>query len=346
MILGVVLHSASVFKPDQSWVIYSNNTDQSVGYLVNFITTFRMPAFFVVSGYFCYLTLNKYKVRKFLSVRLKRIVVPLAFTLLTLNLLQSVFLEMTGWRPPFEDYLHKGGYLAHLWFLVNLVVYFIAASVMAMVLSPVSHLVRNFTAKIFDNIPIVIIIFGMPLISIMIMGLAKTGFPLYTNVMGFFNIQSILIYAPFFVFGLAIAIHKDTLRQFSTINPLICIAIIVASVFLASLVKGTDSLVSEIITIYLNVLTEWASILVCFFVFYRLFNKESQIGRLLSESSYSIYLLHHVLVIVLGALLIHLDVSAILGTIILILIVTAITFVLHTSIISKNKVLLFLFNGK
>jgi len=346
MILGVVLHSASVFKPDQSWVIYSNHTDQSMGYLVNFITTFRMPAFFVVSGYFCYLTLSKYKVKKFLSVRLKRIIVPLVFTLLTLNLLQSVFLEVTGWRPPLADYIQKGGYLAHLWFLVNLVVYFIVASVMAIILRPVANTVKNLTARLFDNIPIVLIIFGMPLFSIIIMGSAKTGFPLYTDVLGFFNIQSILIHAPFFAFGIAIALHKDTLRQFSTINPLICIAIIVASVFLTRLVSGPGSIMLEVASIYLDGLTQWASILICFYVFYTLFNKESQIGRLLSESSYSIYLLHHILVIVLGALLIHLDISAILGTIILILMVTAITFVIHTSVISKNKLLLFLFNGK
>ena len=79
MMLGVVLHSAQVFNPEQSWVIYSNNTDSIMTYIVNIIAIFRMPAFFVVSGYFCFLTLKKYQVRKFLNVRLKRLVIPFFF---------------------------------------------------------------------------------------------------------------------------------------------------------------------------------------------------------------------------------------------------------------------------
>ena len=346
MILGVVLHSASVFDPRKAWVIYSNNSNQGMEYLVNTITLFRMPAFFVVSGYFCYLTLSKYKVKKFLNVRLQRIVVPLVFTVLTLNLLQLVFLDLIGWSPSVLEYIKNGGYLAHLWFLVNLLVYFIAASLFALLPAPVLNAGKNIIGKTFNQIPLIVIVFAMPVISIMIMGLAKTGFPLYYNAMGFFNVLSLLTYAPFFVVGITLAIHKDTLQKFSTINPLMCIAIIIFSVIVLSLVKSTGNLFSEIAIKYFKVLAEWTAVLLCFFVFYRFFNKRSKISRLLSESSYSIYLLHHIFVVMMAALLIWLNVEAIPGTVVSILLVTTITLLLHTQVISKNRYLLFLFNGK
>ena len=164
-----------------------------------------MPAFFVVSGYFCYLTLKKYKVRKFLNVRLQRIVVPLVFTVLTLNLLQLIFLDMIGWSPSVIEYIRSGGYLAHLWFLVNLLVYFIAASLIALLPGSLLKAGKNIVGKIFDQFSLILIVFAMPVFSIMIMGLAKTGFPLYYNPMGFFDVLSILTYTPFFVFGVAVA---------------------------------------------------------------------------------------------------------------------------------------------
>lgn len=74
MMIGVVLHSAQVFNPMQSWIIY--NTNNLMIYIDSIVSTFRMPAFFVVSGYFCFLTLKKYKARKFLALRLKRLCIP------------------------------------------------------------------------------------------------------------------------------------------------------------------------------------------------------------------------------------------------------------------------------
>ena len=117
MILGVVLHSAQIFNPSQSWVLYSENNNPFFYFLVNTISTFRMPAFFIVSGYFCFLTLKKYKVRRFLTLRLKRIIVPFAFTAIILNTLQSLLLEWSGWQQfEYPDYLLKGEFVSHYGF--------------------------------------------------------------------------------------------------------------------------------------------------------------------------------------------------------------------------------------
>lgn len=347
MMLGVVLHSAQVFNPEQSWLIYSNNTDYIMTYIVSIITTFRMPAFFVVSGYFCFLTLKKYQVRKFLTVRLKRLVIPFFFTALIINSFQAAFLNWAGWHPfEFSEYIIRGGYVSHLWFLTNLFVYFLAAGSVVAFFKPAAKLGMNLARQTFNKIPILLIVIAMPLFSIVILTLNKVGFPLYSSFFGVFNTSSILLYSPFFIFGTALATHKDFLHRFCTINPIVCLVILFASVLVANLVIDADGLLFIVIKEYFNTLSKWLSVLVCFFIFYRFCNKQSKSIRMLSDSAYTVYLFHHYFVIVLGTFLINLDFSANFSWIILIALITILTIVIHNYLISKNKVLLFMFNGK
>ena len=192
----------------------------------------------------------------------------------------------------------------------------------------------------------IIFIFLLPLLSIFITGLLAVGFPLYANYGGFFSVFIIMSFTPFFVFGVAIAIHKDTLQKFSSINPFISLAIAIVAGIAVKMLQNTQGMMTDIGTLYLTALSQWASVLVCFYVFFQFFNKQSKTSRLLSESSYSVYLLHHVFVIMLAALFIRLGVPAVPGTLMLIIIVAAITLLIHTRVIAKNKPLLYLFNGK
>lgn len=115
MMLGVVLHSSQVFNVEQSWVIYSDNTATFAEYLVEFIAAFRMPAFFVVAGYFCVLSIKKYAPGTFIKFRLTRIVIPLIITAITLNSLQVIILTYAGWHQfDLGKYLLEGGWVSHL----------------------------------------------------------------------------------------------------------------------------------------------------------------------------------------------------------------------------------------
>ena len=59
MMLGVVIHSFQVYNPRQSWVIYSNDSTVVAYWVVKVLITFRMPAFFMISGFFALITINK-----------------------------------------------------------------------------------------------------------------------------------------------------------------------------------------------------------------------------------------------------------------------------------------------
>lgn len=347
MMLGVVLHSAQIFNPEQSWVVYSNKTDPIMTYIVNIIGTFRMPAFFVVSGYFCFLTLKKYQVRKFLTVRLTRLIIPFFFTALLINSLQATFLNWTGWRPfEFSEYLMNGGYVSHLWFLINLTVYFLVAGLVVVFFKPGAKLGISLARQTFNKVPILLIVILMPLFSLVILSLNKVGFPLYSSFFGIINIFSILLYSPFFIFGVALATQKDFLRRFCSINPIVSLFFLIISLIVVNFFTDADGKILMHMKEYFTTLSKWFSVLVCFFIFYRFFNRQSKPMRMLSDSAYTVYLFHHIFVIALGVFLMYLDFSAIFICVVLITLVNILTLVIHNYIISNNKALLFMFNGK
>lgn len=350
MILGVVLHSSQVFNPSQSWVLYSENNNPFFYYLVNTISTFRMPAFFIVSGYFCFLTLKKYKVRRFLTLRLKRIIIPFIFTAIILNTLQSLLLEWSEWQQfEYPDYLLKGEFVSHLWFLTNLIVYFIVACFLSVFFSSLMRLVGNLSVRTIKAFPIIVVVSVMPLFSILILSLNKIGFPLYSSFLSIFNTFSILQYSPFFIFGAVMGVRVGLLERLSEVNPLICLIVIGLSFLLIDYIESLDGIkgwVSIFSVQYLDILVTWFSVLICFFVFYRYFNKPSKIMLYLSDASYTVYLFHHIFVVLLGLVFIYLGMPAYVGAFILISLVTAITLYIHSHIILKYKLFLFMFNGK
>lgn len=78
MLLGIVLHGALSFLPLPIWPAQDLNQNDTVyGFLLHAIHGFRMPAFFLVSGYFTMLLWRKRGGRGLLAHRVKRILLPL-----------------------------------------------------------------------------------------------------------------------------------------------------------------------------------------------------------------------------------------------------------------------------
>ena len=96
MMFGIVLHSSQIFNPAQTWVIGSEQTFPLAGWLVDAIGIFRMPAFFIVAGFFCLLSMQKYTPRDFATMRVERLAVPLVVCALLLNSLQAAILSSYG----------------------------------------------------------------------------------------------------------------------------------------------------------------------------------------------------------------------------------------------------------
>jgi glucan biosynthesis protein C len=351
MMLGVIIHSSQVFNPRDVWLISSvNNTIYST-YIIDFIHAFRMQTFFVVSGYFCLLTLNKYKTKKFLRIRLKRILIPFIMTILTINTLQIILLDYTGWYDfNIKHYITEGIYISHLWFLTNIIIYFLFTAIVYKLFN--KYLKKNWhiIEKCLHKLPLFTILFILPIFSIFILSLNKIGFPLYSNLLGAINFFSLMFYAPFFIFGIALATNKVILTAFCNINPWLSTIVIVICTFILNHIVVVDFTffgknMDSLMTSYLEGLKTWFAVAICFYMFYNFLNKASEKMKFLSQASYTVYLFHHLLVITFGIIFIKLDVSAAIGIPLLIFLVLLLSLLIHNLIIGKSSLASLLFNG-
>jgi glucan biosynthesis protein C len=70
MLLGVVLHAVNPYALDGDWLVVDSQRSAVLGWLGAAIHVFRMPAFFVVAGYFAMLMLRRYPAPGFLRLSL------------------------------------------------------------------------------------------------------------------------------------------------------------------------------------------------------------------------------------------------------------------------------------
>ena len=347
MMLGVVLHSAQVYNPLKQWLIYSDNTATIMMHIASFIHIFRMPAFFVVSGFFCHFTLQRYDIKKFLNVRIQRLIIPFLATAFTLNSIQVFILFHTGWRNfDILRYVTNGGYTSHLWFLVILTIYFLAAAFGAAFLKKYIIFFNDRIAGFFLFLPCVAVFALLPFISISILALGKVGLPLYTSVFGVINVFNLFNYLPYFFLGMLLSYKHELISRLHS-GKTICILLF--SVFAATVlfrVISIEGLALSIFEAWYSHFCSWTGVAVCFYLFHKFLNKASNTTLFLSDASYTVYLFHHLLVVIFGLLCIHFGVSAFVGVPAMIIVIFALTLLIHKYVILRFPLMRYLFNGK
>ena len=347
MMLGVVLHSAQVYNPLGEWLIYSDNPASIMTYVVSFIHTFRMPAFFVVSGFFCHFTLRRYDIKKFLNTRIRRLLVPFLATAFTLNSIQAFVLNHTGWRDfDFLPYIAGGGYVSHLWFLVNLIIYFLATAFVAAFFKKSVTFLSDLTARVFLFLPHVAVLMLLPFISVGILALGKIGLPLYIKIFGVVDVFRLCQYLPYFLFGMMLSYKPELLsrlRSGKTTSILLC-AVFTATVLFR--VLPFDGLALNAAETWFAHFCSWTGVAVCFYLFHKFMNKASNTTLFLSDASYTVYLFHHLLVVLFGLFCIRFGVSAFVGFPAMIVVIFALTLLFHKYVILRFPSMRYLFNGK
>jgi len=86
MLLGIMLHGIMSFIPGIGviWAVEDSQASPWYGVLLSFIHGWRMPLFFLVSGFFTAMLWRKRGLRELLSHRFKRIFIPMLLGLLTI----------------------------------------------------------------------------------------------------------------------------------------------------------------------------------------------------------------------------------------------------------------------
>jgi len=343
IILVVLLHVSQIYNPNHTWNIYFEDGSILVSYMVDFLGLLCMPTFFMIAGYFSVVSFKHSHKKNFLIKRIRRLLLPLMTIALTLNLLQAYILVGTGWKDySISTYISEGIWISHLWFLINLIVYTIISYIFIRYFKAQTKKILLFIIDKMNNISIYVVLFILPIISIALLA----SFKLIPGYIYGINIYAILSYTPFYLFGILLMLNKTLLNKFSHISIFVSLTIVVVAFIIFTTIKGIEAKEYKIVYFYFKGLATWFTASLAFTLFKKYLNRKSEVIFKISDASYTIYLVHHVLVIILGIVFINLELNFIIGLPTLFTTVVLFSYFFHRKIVLKIGFLQLLLNGQ
>jgi len=328
--LGIVLHAA--------WLCQ----DQSAGFRVvhDFIHGFRMPGFFLIGGFVCAMMLSKYSAEEFLLKRLQRLAIPFV-SCVALNFLINApnldtwgnySLELSG------GYWATGRWLEHLWFLATFIVY-------VALLFVVQKLWPSFDSKVRRIKPRFGLFLAVLALLYFASGHVERAFPPVPWAKLWFVIDQIqfLKYCTFFAAGYFVFHHQELLEQLSQ---RVLFNVVSASVFwlagpLVSQWPGGRYLVQSWETIYaLNICG------LLFWVAKRFFDNGNPMIRSISDASYTMYLVHWPIMILLNRILETAEFPVGLLFTMFVVLTAVLSYACHVHIVNRWELMRLLINGQ
>lgn len=353
MSLGVVLHAAAIYDPLLHWKI-TDSHGTVLFYAVRYgVHVFRMPAFFMLAGFFCLLVLGKYRER-FLGIRLTRLLVPLGCTALLLNTLQAwllyryhgapgsfaAFYAPHGWREMLVD----GRWISHLWFLIDLVIYTVLAYAAWRLLQPAAGAFERQVQRIEPLLAHPLALLLLPAVAVVGQGMAYKVMDVVH--LGFIDMADLMHYALFFALGMAMFHSAAVLERFTTATAWTVGTAVLALAALPAVALLPAGTAHELAEYYIGTVCSLSVCVLVFHAFKRFASRPNKVFAYLSEASYTVYLFHHLTVIVLGIVLMHVPISVYLKFAIVVLSTMAILLAIHEGVVLRFKLLRFMFNGK
>lgn len=122
MVLGVALHTADVFVSSGDWLVADSHRSQFFDFLVALIHCFRVPGFFLLSGLLFAGSLGRHAAPDLLARQLLRLGLPLLTCALVINGAQQLLLSAYRGTDPWTDFFSASAPMFHLWFLRDLLV--------------------------------------------------------------------------------------------------------------------------------------------------------------------------------------------------------------------------------
>ena len=298
MLLGIYLHVVVGYSGDGHWPYIDKNPTSVLSWSLGVIHSFRMPAFFVMAGFFGALLWNRRGAASFISNRAHRILLPFAlfWTILfpavasTVIALQngSQFIVPTFVSGAILQHLHP----LHLWFLEYLLFL---------------YTIGGLTAWAFGFLP------GSWFAGIQSAyrwGLSRSYAPLLFAVFSYFplvlmrgNLKDpdgfapefliLSAYIPPFAFGWLLYHSRDMLPRFEK-NIWTYVSLAVPCFFVYGLASATRQ---QYLKAAGNVILCWLLIFAVIGIFLKFASAHSPLWRYVSDSSYWLYIMHMPVVI-------------------------------------------------
>ncbi|GGD67897.1 acyltransferase family protein [Croceicoccus mobilis] len=127
MLLGIPYHVALSYMVDRQWIVKSGEGVPGFIELARTISLFRMPAFYLIAGYFAAMLLARRAPGTWLKGRFKRLAIPFVTSIIVLVPILNWFCEISNlpYNQAVASWIDNssksGGYwMRHLWFIVVL----------------------------------------------------------------------------------------------------------------------------------------------------------------------------------------------------------------------------------
>lgn len=346
MLLGVVLHAANPYRGDGGWLVADAAHSAVLQVLAAAIHAFRMPAFFVVAGYFAMRLLRRGPTGAFLRERARRLLLPTLAILLSFNLAQVWFLAPA--HPPggflrgaLLPALERGEWLGHLWFLVYLAVY-------CAVLAALRPCLRACAPRRGRAAPSTILgaLLGAATLVPLASAVAGHLLPALTHEFaGMFDPIELLDHAPYFAVGCVLAADPVLLRRFGSAGPGLWLSAALAGLVLALLPHPHGAAAAALVIVARTVL-HWGMVRMVFAGFDRWAAAPRPALRYLADASYSVYLFHHLFVVLVATALLPAPWPAAAKFALVLAAATGLPLAMHHALVRPSALARWLFNGR
>ncbi|WP_253718064.1 acyltransferase family protein [Sphingomonas sp. AP4-R1] len=298
MLLGLPYHVAMLYHPG-GWIVAVDQESGALGWLAAFIHLFRMPAFFVVAGYFAALLLARRPALPWLGSRAFRLGIPLVTSLFVLVPVLNMLGELSGrgvhaafaeWR--YQTATSGGYWVRHLWFLIVLL-YLSALGAGAVALFPALgrwRLSAGWDDRMARALPLTLLVIGAAIglfEGAAIELFYKAG--LNTNlIQEILRLDDLIGFAPYFLLGAFLQRSPQLTEALGRPSP----TIIAATVGLVAVSLLYSEKVWPPLGRFLVTLTAVALTQVTVSLARALFDRPSRIVQNLVAGSFVIYLFH------------------------------------------------------
>ena len=359
MVLGVVLHAANVYTVAGQWEVHDSSTvSPKFDTLVELLGSFRMPAFFVIAGFFAQMMLERHGRKHFVTHRIRRLVVPFLASALAFNSaqlwLEFSWPQLTAHSIPFSSKLVEiftsGRWLQHLWFLVTLLMFSVLALYSSRFMRstpPPSEQKSSVPANLSGRLLPVFLLLG-PLSEVMAHTVLHGSRVLMDGpfVLGLLDPIRLVTYVPFFLFGQWLFTNPDGMSDFCRPGLPTVVAVIAAFLLHRWLATAPEDRLHTVVSWGYLGISHWLGCHLCFSVFWRLVNGPSVFWRYCSDASYTVYLIHHLLVVIVAGCLVTVPWSASAKFLTVCCVVLVVAVLVHELFVRRIRLLSFLFNGK
>jgi glucans biosynthesis protein C len=245
VLLGIVVHAAEPFAAIRN----AAQGSEGIDYVLFFVWSFRMPAFFMIAGFFAAPAFASGDPLAWFGKRAARLGIPLAFGVVFIVPLESIALSLPelgrteGWLPIVQAAFAYPHGPSHLWFILDLLV------VSALLAILVRCIGGTWLARCFEVLAgclarhLVILgtlgLLGLSAYLVLVETVQRSWLSDYLYVSGHaagwgaFDAVRIAKYIPFFAFGIVLFHSRALLARFSRPSPAV---VLLALVFLLAII--------------------------------------------------------------------------------------------------------------